>query len=289
MQVSYIPLQAALLQVYEVMDSDITDYDTMVEQASYLMETLSVRQTYQEAISIQGVVNYKACLPLGTRQIFQIAYKEDLTESDVKQISVYTSSADSTTITTNELEFTKNNVYFRDWKIMRIGDSPWGRSIKCENSIDIYADSEYRYYVNKDKTLTLTMKTGYLAILYYSFPVNADGDFLIPDDEDYLKAMKAGILKLHWEKRYNYKEEGARERYLQYQKEWEIFAAKTRGKLLLMSIDEMENLKQQSTRLGQNYNSYYTGFGNRSFGEDSGLATHHQPVNNYYSTYYREV
>ena len=271
---TYIPLKAALVNIYDIIDEDDMEVDEgrITEWASNAMRLLSVKQTFDHKIAFLDVSNHKAKLPCGFKLIDFIAYKETLDESDITQITLYTSTATSNTIDHKYLDFT-NSDYFKSWSMLRLAVSnAFTLSIHCKNPVNLYVKCEHEYSVDKYGFIHTSFKDGFLALSYYGYPQDTEGNFLIPDDEDIKEAIKDYCFTRLWEKRMNLKEESAPQMYKMYRNQWKISQANAKGKMHLpQGPDGYENLKQQLLRFGDLTNQYYSGFGNLNAGEDVNL------------------
>ena len=264
--VENIPLSAALADVYSIIDGNTVTEIDILEWASYGFRKLKAKQLYESTTSFIKVVNHMAKLPTGVKMIEQIFYKEDFVESDVISIDVYSSDTPDFTIKKENSEFLQSAYYGSEWKPLRLASSTFHNQVVMQDSPNYRARCEQEYSINKNNCVITSFDTGYLAVSYLGFPMQ-DGEFMIPDDVDILVAIKNYVLMKIWEKRYNFKEDGAVGRYQHYLRLWEISRASTIGNIMLFSIDELENYKQQSLRLGSHTNTYYNGFGNLSTGE----------------------
>jgi hypothetical protein len=266
--VQYVPLQASLVDLYTIVKEEDVDFNTVLEWASDAMEAIQVKQTWQETLTFLEVDNYKFCLPKGTKYIDQIFYKEKFTDDDVLAVKLYT--GDETTITSKFWEF-YNSSYIQNWKALRMSSTPFNRLVHCANKPDDFNPIDYcehQYSVEKDGMVTTSFKKGFVCLSYLRYPQNEAGDFLIPDDRDVKQAIRYYILSHFWEMRTNTKEEGSMKMWERYLQLWELTAAKTRGKMLMLGKDGLENFKQQVYRIGPHSNTYYQGFGNLSVQEN---------------------
>lgn len=267
--IGYLPLSAALATIYPFVDMDTIQQDEIEEWASIYMGKLQVRQTYQESVVVLRVQNHKACLPRGTKYIEQMFYKEDPSADDVTLIKLQHQSPDSDTIQTKFLDFASVNSYYaNNWSPIRASASIFNQAVHCQNSINLYLKCEAEYSVSKNFIVTTSFEDGYLAVGYLSYPINSEGEFLIPDDEEVLEAIKYGVLSQIWEKRTNFGVENALQMWDRYLELYQIKAAKVVGKLLLPGIDELQNLQDQTTRIGQHRMQYQSAFGNLNTAEN---------------------
>jgi len=262
--IEYVPLEAALLDVFSIADNNHFTKPEAEEWASWAMQKLTVKQNYQEEIVLLPISNYKACLPRGTKYIWQIVWKETLEKNDLETITLYTGNESG--VDKKFMSFANNNYFKVNWAPMRASTTPFTRSVLCENAPQT-AQCSHTYSVNKDYTITTTLKEGCVAIALLSYPKNEAGEFLIPKDQEIMQALKNYVLSKIWERQMNFGVENAERMFDRYWSLWEISAANARGKQLLLGIDQLENFKQQNNRIGQHNHSYNTGFGNLAHGE----------------------
>lgn len=268
--VSYVPLKSALVDVYDIIDEDDMEVSeaTLTEWAAKAMRNITVKQSYDYQIAFLEVSNHKAKLPCGLLFIDFIAYKDTLQDTDIQQIRLYTSTAESNTITHKYLDFMQTEYFENQWKMLRLAETnAFMMGIHCKNPINLYMKCEHEYSVDKQGWLHTSFKDGFVAISYFGYPME-NGDFLIPNDEDVKEAIKNFCFMRIWEKRMNLKEESAVNMYQLYRRLYTISSKTAEGKLLMpQGIDGYENLKQQVLRIGQLTNQYYSAFGNLNAGE----------------------
>lgn len=263
-EVNYIPLSTVLADVYSIVDKSITEESEMIEWAAQAFASIKVNVLYEMRVAFSPIVNYRAKLPKGAKFINQVQYKASENEDDVEQIKLFTATEDE--VTAKYWEFTNSAYYINNWLPMRMSTSLFHQAIMIKNSPNFHYKCEEEFSIDKDGCITTTVEEGWVAISYMSYP-KRNGEFLIPDDVDLLKAIKAYIMYRHWEKRDNHKEEGAERRLIRYQREWEILAAKSRGYAMLPDINGLENLQQQLLRHGPHTNNFYSAFGHLGTGE----------------------
>ncbi len=109
-------------------------------------------------------------------------------------------------------------------------------------------------------------KEGSLEMAYKAFPMDEDGQPLIPDNVKYIQAVKAYIAEKIGQKLFlQGKLDGQRFNYLQRERDWYIGAATTAG--LMPTVDQLETWKNQFVRLIPQMNAHQTSF--KYFGDMS--------------------
>jgi hypothetical protein len=102
-------------------------------------------------------------------------------------------------------------------------------------------------------------KTGALELVYKAFPMDENGQPLIPDNVKYTQAIKAYIAEKIGQKMFMQgKLDGQRFGHLQKERDWYVGAATTSG--LMPTIDQLESWKNQFVRLIPQMNAHGTGF-----------------------------
>jgi hypothetical protein len=264
---NYIPLGAALVDVYDVADKNFVEEGTLERWASKAMSKIYAAESYQEYVKFVCVENYKAILPRGVVSLYQVLYKGDIQTADVESISVFIDECPGCGISKSAVYEFLQSGYTISWTPATPSTSPFTVALHCENSPAMVCDTHVKYNLNTDGTITVNMETGYLAIAYLGYPTTEEGEFMIPDDEMILDAIKSYCMYRIWEARFNTGEEGSEFRMQHYLVQWEIHSAKARGEQKTLSVPEWENFKNQMMRLGPHSNTFWTGFGNLAQGE----------------------
>ena len=130
----------------------------------------------------------------------------------------------------------------------------------------IVADSKLKDTCTSDLTYTINgcyiftnFEEGSLELVYKAFPMDADGQPLIPDNVKYIQAVKAYIAEKIAQKLFiQGKLDGQKFNYLQRERDWYLGAATTAG--LMPTVDQMETWKNQFVRLIPQMNAHGTGF-----------------------------
>lgn len=232
------------------------------ELAFQAVRKIGVIEQYESDIDPITISGYKGELPEDYLQIELMAYK-----------------LDTTTPTTTELErirldlnhdndlyytgFTENGFFISDYKPLRLSKSPFATSVHCENCINLYAVSEHTYVVHPNGTITTSFEAGTVCVAYKKYAKDCDGYIMIPDDQDYIDAVRSYILMRIWEFRMNTKEEGSANLFEYYAAKWQTMRNSLVGKMKLPNIDQLENLRQSQNRLIRKERDYYKGFYNR--------------------------
>lgn len=164
-------------------------------------------------------------------------------------------------------DFNANFVNGTDIVPVRLSTNLFFNSIVCKEKYDIYKQGcfdEYTIVGTKQKKLRFSFEKGYVAISYTKAPIDEKTGFpLIPDEENTLTAITyfcawqtAQYLVWNGKREYAELSEQSRQLYLKY-----LGQAKSYFKMP-KTLDEIQNLLEQSHQLIPDSNKYYGYFGN---------------------------
>lgn len=257
----FIKLKTVLPDLASSVNPAFWNEAEVVEWAFKAMRKIDAFEQYELYMNYQVVSSYKANLPDDLSKLVLAAYKlsGDITtdlvdiqnDLGVENDSYYEG-------------FNQSGYFSSEYRPLRLERSPFSNQVLCEECDNLASHSEHSYRINPNMTITTSFSDGAVCYAYLRFAVDCDGDYLIPDLEDYVDAVRSYILSRYWEARWNANEQGAYERFDHYSLRWQILCRKVKGKLKRVNIlDVMENLRQMSNRLLPKERDYYTGFSNR--------------------------
>jgi len=267
---NYVPLSAAVQEVYRLLPKDQVDYNEIYEMAYSAYEAIMVRQLYDEVIYLVDVENHTFQLPKGLRYIEQMFFKDTTTSPSTTNVPIYQGDANTTTVITTDWAFLLADETAR-WQPLRLSPSIWSNTFVCSNSPTISAISEHTYTITKNRCGITSFESGQIAIGGLRYPVDETGELLIPDHRDVREAIKYNILMNYFLVRDILQIQGTDNMERKYRGYWEVYAAKCRGNLMLMGIDQLENFRTQMQRIGQHNETYNNAFSNLSTQENLNL------------------
>lgn len=260
----YVPLATAVQAAYRKLPKDQVDYNHMYEAAYWAFESLMTYQVYETNIHLVDVENHTAALPLGLKyidQIFCLAASDSITVEDIK-ISVMNEAG---TLTYENWDFTNDSGMV--WQPMRLSSTFWSKALVTPNSPTISCISEHAYSVGKNRCLITTFESGMLAIGGLSYPM-CEGELMIPNHRDVVNALENYLFAEYYQAREFMGMQNAPQEESKYRQRWETLAAKCRGQLMLKSLDQLENFRNQMSRLGSHQETYNNAFSNLNMGEN---------------------
>ena len=256
----YISIRTVLDDLQDSLDSQYWNEMAVLENAAKAMEKLAVKTQVENKIFFTKVTNHKAVLPQGIYQLNMIAYKVNntLDETDIEEIKREVGINND-----NYYEGFTTSSYFRNnyWP-MRYNTSEFGHQYMCEDCKNIDTPGEHSFTIEPNGCITTSLQNGYICISYLRYPVNEEGDFLIPNNPDVIEAIKSYCLMRIFEKRFNMKEEGVGLILQYWSTKWNHLYPKSVGSLMMPSLDEYENIKNMTNRLVPVDRRYYSFFQN---------------------------
>ena len=121
----------------------------------------------------------------------------------------------------------------------------------------------HEYSVSSNGILTSSLRTGTLLVSYFGYPIDSNGDHLIPDDENLKEALFHYVLYRYWLQKDMMKETGADKR-MQFQLHmWSALSNKALS-LNLPNLGQMENIRANRSRLVPNAHAFDSFFGTLS-------------------------
>ena len=255
----FISINSIVPDILDTTDESLFSIADAIEFASKAMAQLDIYETYEEAVSIVRVDNYQASLPYGLLQVNQILYKRDFkfTEKDECECK----AANKVYKDFSAKYFIHCDYVSQNWAPLRASTNAFLVSVLCPNSPNLITSCQYEYTILPSGKIVTSFKEGWIIIAYLRAPMDEDGHFLIPDDEELIQALRTYIMYRLWEKRWNMKEDGSRERFEYYRNQWGMYKGMIRGKFKLPSADQWQNIIEYSNTLMPKRNRYYKYFG----------------------------
>jgi len=257
----WIPLNYVLSDLIVTMSKDNWSEDDAIEWAIRAMRKLRIPAQYEKAMAVIPIADYTGEMPSDYELVELVAYKDEPTlEEELAKIKIDLGHD-------NDLYYTGffQDMYFvSQYKPLRLAQSPFAISVHCDTCQNLVSQAEHEYLIYPNGIIKTSFFTGTICMAYRRYAKDKDGSYLVPDDEDYLDALRVYIMMRIWEYRANMKEQGAGELFMYYSRRWSFKRKAVNGKLrTFKTLDEWENWRQQSNRLIRKERDYYSGFSNR--------------------------
>jgi hypothetical protein len=263
-------IKSVLFELERWIPKDLYSEARLIEDCMRAVDKIGAIITYQPKIHFTAVTNHKFCLPNDCLQISQIAYKVNpsLSESELEEIRQITQIfTDTPYIGDSELPeqvWWDNWQHRVGWMPLRLSTNTFALSVHCDDSRNITSSCEHTYTVTPDAIVTTSCKEALIMVAYFAYPKDCDGNYMIPDDEYYKEALISYCLMEAWKFRWNLKEEGAGERYKEYQMLWGLNKAKATASIRMPDLANAENMAHLLLRLipkNRRFDTFYRNLG----------------------------
>lgn len=133
----------------------------------------------------------------------------------------------------------------------------------CTENICRGTTCPQEYTISSNGVLTSTLRDATLLVSYLGYPIDENGDHLIPDDENLKEALFHYVLYRYWLQKDLMKESGADKRMQFHLQMWSTLANKALS-INLPSLGTLENIRANRSRLIPRGNSFDKFFGDLS-------------------------
>jgi len=263
-------IKSVLFELERRIPKDIYSEPRLIEDCMRAVDFIGAVPTYQVRPFFTVVENHKFCIPSDCLQIIQIAHQPNpnLTDNELDEIRQMLQILPDTPIENSTLPqqvWWDNWQHRRGWVPLRLSTNTFASSVHCENSRNLTSTCEHSYTISPDGIVTTSSKKAFIMMTYYAYPKDCDGNFLIPDVEDYKQALIDYCMMNSWQFRWELKEEGAAERYKEYQMLWSLFKAKAQASIRMPDLASADNMMNISLKLIPNthrFSNFYQTLGN---------------------------
>lgn len=249
MMTNYVSIKSVLYQLALTVDERYWNEAAALEWATHAYRQIPIEISYETKIALLEVYNHKTELPADFKYLNQVAYTNEnvcVTCTDATDLWLGGASL------ADKIE--KASVKF-NWKPMRLTTNTFAKSSCTNKNLFTCASCAHEFSIAPNLILTTTLKTGSILISYLAYPVDEEGDSLIPDNEDLKEAILHYVLYKYWMSKYQMKEEGAESRMDFHYKMWGQHSKKALN-LNLPDLSTMENIKNMHNRLVPRSNQF---------------------------------
>lgn len=229
---NYIPVKAILFDLASMIDDKYWNEAIVYENAVRGFMKLKFDDMYEDEVSTIQIEDHKGQLPLDLKYLTQVIYSDN-----------------------------------SQWFPMQITSSPFFMS-QCEDTLKTYVNCKHSFSVDSSLIITTTLASGEIKISYKRFKKDADGEILMPDDEDVKDAIFAYVMYMYWLAKDSMMEEGASARMREWRSIFNMASTKANGNLNLPDLNALENMKNSHNRFVPRHNQFahlFTKLGNSEY------------------------
>ena len=264
-----IPITSVLKDIYLLINESSVTEDMVMEFAIRGMEHLAVNQTYERAVCVLPVVNSQASYPKGMYGIHSVLGNQKPNDDALKYLVTSTTSLvvneDGTepanvqktfeivpdtegSVLYKLIDFKSINFAQKGWKYLSLSNSPWDKSIVCAGSANLSSTCDDWFLPdNASNRFVVSFDYGYIAVSYFRFPQDSEGNFLIPDHPLVAEALETYVFSKLYQRLWHSSQQGAQQKYYHYLEKWQQLAAAATGELRMLSLPGYVNLTKDNT------------------------------------------
>lgn len=245
------------------MTTKFVSLKTILYQISLLLEDVDFKEEEFTEFALQALRAFRGVVKLAdyVAQLPLDVHKAVLPSNLVYLVGVaYRQPSIVTTFTTIDGNTTTNVCDSGDvWTMMKLSTSIFHDHLCPWKSLTVCNDCTHNYSVSPNLVLTSSLDYGEIKVAYKGYPMNDEGDYLLPDNQDLQDAIVNYVLYKYWLTKYLVKEDGAETRMQYFQTMWSTLSKKALN-LNLPDVPQMENIMKLWTRLVPRSNRALDGF-----------------------------
>jgi hypothetical protein len=247
-----VPLEVVVLKVMEMLPKDAISEEKIEEWAYESLESICSHEVYDTNVCYERVHNHKARIPKGTFTINMILYEANIhrdnhqTNLDDGTMPIKTLSNEPDYIPIDSPLNIYINQHHRDrWRPLSVCTNVFSKNILHPNSPNLLCHNCKDCFNIDARTgcIITSFDSGRLAISYSSIPKDDNDKWLMPDNQDIIKAVETYCLKRYFQFRMNMNDDGADSRYRLYSQEYELLAPKATGIMMMPDYMDYQNLR----------------------------------------------
>lgn len=254
------------------------DESDIIEWAMQALDMTNIRTAYEREMVVLEVKNHKAKLPTGLVQIEIVttpvskapSLKEiqELTDCQIDYINKqHVDRIQNYGIINNYNLFVQSDYFQNYFEILRLSNRPLMGKFHCSTCPNLHSNCKQEYTLDKSGNIITSFESGNICLGYLKHATDADGNFLIPDEENLIQALAYYATAKYWEVRYNMNQEGSEKRFERYMYMAQDFLAKARGIQITRNFNFQDykdivykNIKWANSYTIFNKHKYYRGW-----------------------------
>jgi hypothetical protein len=264
----YVTIDRVFSKISRDLKGTETNEGDVIEWIGEALEFLEVPQILVEDVKFLKVVDYHTEMPEGLHMITQIA--KHATSTPIAQNEEVLSDVDDPDFLNLDWTYnvwTSSDIYLKNYTPVRLATGNFFNTLVCKEKDDsLYnsCDDEYTIIGETEKKLRFNFIEGDVAVSFLKNSVDEETGYpLIPENISYLSAivyyLKWKIAEMHeWAGR-----DGWASKADKAEVRWSKYARQAKNYMKMpKTLDQYQNLLEQSHNLIPNHNRYYNYFGN---------------------------
>lgn len=249
MTIKYISIKSVLHHISSLLDDRYWNEVLMLEWALRGVRQINSSQLLEGHATVLEVCNHKFTLPNNFYKLEQILYTTDTTTANI------TAEKLGLPTTSHFVDNFIGNLATFKWLPMRMTSGSVNSLICLNPSLKHCTDCKHEFSIDSSLVGTTTLKEGLVIVTYLGYPIDENGEYLIPDYEPLKEALTHYVLYLYWLSKFTMKEEGSESRIKFHLDMWNTLSKKALN-LNLPDVNQMENMKNQFNKLVPRTNEF---------------------------------
>jgi len=231
-------------------DTEASFLDRFMDGLKLLPNTIQ----YEPRIELFEIIDGKVQLPKYVKSINAIHWQAtNPTSSMIEELTCEAEPADINPAVCKPLltyQMWLDSAFFKEtFKVLKyVGTDKSLINNGCEC---LYANCSETFVITPQKTMYLSIDSGWICVNYDSPVCDENQDILIPDNQLVIEFLVAYAISKHWENRQFTKESNAYNFYNTYNQKQALLLRQARGSVMLAQTDfaDIANLNAQYTKL----------------------------------------
>lgn len=253
----------------ELKGTDLNETD-VIEWIGEALDHLKVSESQEQSVKFIEVSNHHAEVPRGFQMVLQIARDNDYEDArwDLEDIVVNESTPQETELVIDYTTWIESPVYKNRFTPVRLANNSLFNTLVCKEKVTDFTNCEDEYTIvgDMEKRLRFSFSDGRVAIAYLKTAMDQETGYpLVPDEISYITAItyyiKWKIAEWYqWNRR-----EGFDSMTQDNERKWKAYARQAKNKAKMpKSLDDYQDLLEQTHYLVPKHRKYYGFFGNLS-------------------------
>ena len=252
-----VPLKTILYQLSLDLDPALWNESTVLEWALKATRKMGGIHLYRDIVEYFEIKNFKATIPESLKYLGQIFIYLPSINKDNINLATEIEEIERKTLAPNPSYFVTHaplqGIVTKKWKV--VYETP-GLLVPCMS-----IGTCFMQYKNHQEYLEFNIRTGIIMMSYKQYAQDNEGEYLIPDNENYKEALNHYIMY----KVYDGKIKASPTKENMSERSWHLnrynfLAAKAVGEINRPTEAQLENLRKNSLKMIGNLNLYEKGF-----------------------------
>lgn len=273
----YISIKSVLYDIALTLPDEMWEENKFMEWATKALAKLKFEDKFQQNVGLITIEEHKGTLMPEARHVVQAAYKvttdpTDLIETMRKIMGINDVPTElGTNLRLPAAGVFASRSYLRTsgWLPIKLSTNSFIKSIPEIEGLSFINmncnECAHEMHIDPNGCITTTIPNGHILISYLSYPVDKDGNAMLPDNEDLKEALMHYVYyRLYLAKSFMHEQNSIQEREYHLSR-FQLLGTKAVGDLNMPDSTTMEQIKNNRNRIvprTEQFNSFYSKLNN---------------------------